>query len=392
MRDPLEWMEGDEEVRRAVDAWWRDPEDPTLNTREITHSKHRRTLHITPTGRPGLIIKGFREKSNRPGWLSVAKRLLGQAPWQREQRGLRSVQTQPPLAPALRGSARTPEGEVLLISEFIEGPGLGEVLHRGDVDMASTLTACGQVIARLHRSGMAHGDLHPGNLLMAEEGPILIDFQRSSKNRPRSRTDDLARLDFSLALIEIPESERHALIQLALPDGPDHARMHRRILDRSHQLAAQHRRTRMRQSLHPSPERAPVRLGQGHAGLRRMNFKEDQLEALLHAHRQATVGSATSAPPSKKVTPVQNGDRSFRVHEERPHSVRIRIKESILGSPARQAWQSAHDPQRPEAGERTLAFSEHRILGMPISSLWIIETRDPQKAAGPGRDPESETM
>ena len=388
-RTPLEWKEGGEEVRRAVDAWWQDPDAPTLQAREIARSKRRRILHITPTGRPGLIIKGFHEKPGGSAWLSIMKRILGQAPWQREQRGLQSVKAHPPLAPAFLGRARTPQGEILLISEFIEGPGLGEALSGSKADTASMLTACGEVIARLHQSGVAHGDLHPGNLLLAEGGPILIDFQRSSKNRTHSRTDDLARLDFSLALIDIPEPERRALIQSVLPDGPDEARAYRRILRRSRQLAAQHRRIRMRHSLRASPERAAVQLGKGHAGLRRMDFKQEELEALLHAHRQATPDPAASAPPSAKATPVQNGDRTFQIHEERPDSVRNRIKESILGSPARRAWQRAHDPQRPKSGDRVLAFSEHRILGVPISSLWVTETDGSQEPTRPQSSPES---
>ncbi|MEE3327249.1 MAG: hypothetical protein VX252_07945, partial [Myxococcota bacterium] len=132
MRPPLAGLDGAEEIRDAVNAWWQEPDAPTLRVRELAQSKRRSVFHIQPTGKTGLIVKCFREKSGRATLLSLTKRALGRAPWQREKRGLEALRADPPLAPAFFGLARTPHGEMLVISEFIPGPSLWKTLNSAE--------------------------------------------------------------------------------------------------------------------------------------------------------------------------------------------------------------------------------------------------------------------
>ena len=384
MNPRLSWHEGAETIRDPVETWWQDPNTPALSAREIARSRHRRVIHLQPHGQAGIIVKCFRDKSGPLAWI---QRALGRAPWQRERWGLEALAGISNLAPTFLGLTRTSEGETWVISEFIPGPSLWATLNTDNGDRALALAPCGPALARLHQAGVAHGDLHPDNILLGESGPILIDFQRSSKRRRRTRTDDLARLDFSLALIDIPEDQRHHLIDQAL-GGEDHAARKRPlILRRSRKLADRHRKIRMRHSLRPSDERAPLQW-ERNRGLRRMDFSEDELRLVLRKGREP--GQAAERRSDTSTTPVQSGERLFYIHEQRARSMLGRLRQGLLGSPARRAWQKAHDPQAPEGGLRTLAFSEHRILGLPASSLWVVEDRTPVVASPMGKEPEKQ--
>jgi serine/threonine protein kinase len=64
--------------------------------------------------------------------------------------------------------------------EYVEGPSLGELIDDGGpLDLAgSRRLAAGiaQALISIHDAGLIHRDLKPSNVLMAEDGPRLIDF------------------------------------------------------------------------------------------------------------------------------------------------------------------------------------------------------------------------
>ncbi|QFG25257.1 phosphotransferase [Actinomadura sp. WMMB 499] len=49
------------------------------------------------------------------------------------------------------------------------GPLAGEALHRTALGLAKALAA-------IHRAGLAHGDLHPGTVLVVDDAPVVVDF------------------------------------------------------------------------------------------------------------------------------------------------------------------------------------------------------------------------
>ena len=143
----------------------------------------------------------------------------------------------------------------------------------------------------------------------------------------------------------------------------------------------------MRHSLRPSDERAPLQWERSR-GLRRVDFSEDELRLVLQKSRET--GLAAERRSDMTTTSVQTGERLFCIYEQRAGSALGRLRQGLLGSPARRAWQKAHDPQAPEDGLRTLAFSERRVLGLPVSSLWVVEDRTAGAISRMGEEPEKQ--
>ncbi|MFJ2826228.1 PQQ-binding-like beta-propeller repeat protein [Streptomyces sp. NPDC087263] len=74
-----------------------------------------------------------------------------------------------------------PEGErPWMATEFVEGPNLRDaVLDVGPLPQDAVLTfaaALGEALAAIHAKGMVHRDLKPSNILLAPDGPRVIDF------------------------------------------------------------------------------------------------------------------------------------------------------------------------------------------------------------------------
>ncbi|KUL46983.1 serine/threonine-protein kinase [Streptomyces regalis] len=67
-----------------------------------------------------------------------------------------------------------------MATEFVEGPNLREaVLDHGPLPEDAVLTlaaALGEALDAIHGKGMVHRDLKPSNILLAPDGPRVIDF------------------------------------------------------------------------------------------------------------------------------------------------------------------------------------------------------------------------
>ncbi|MFP6640399.1 MAG: lipopolysaccharide kinase InaA family protein, partial [Myxococcota bacterium] len=358
MSDALDWLEGDEPVRARIDEWWASMDSRKIDSREIARSIHRSLIRLGDTPEAGLVIKRFHAGNGLDRFFSLAKAVIRRSAWQREWRALTALWAAGVAVPEPLGLARTAGGDRLVVSAFIEGVSLWDELRNAGAASNSRLEACGRAVACLHGAGVAHGDLHPGNLLLAATGPVLIDFQRSAKLRRRTRIGDIARLDFSLARSELSDSQRGSLIREALGPATE-ARDERQVRARSRRLAVVHRRTRLRQSLRPGDGRVALRTG-GHVGLRRVEFEEETLRAILAAYNRSSAERATPRSASSRHGEhlIQSGGRFYRVCEDQPRTFFSRLGPSLFGSTARRAWQQAHDPQRWPSADRVLAFCE----------------------------------
>lgn len=78
-----------------------------------------------------------------------------------------------------------------LAMERIDGPSLDELVTRrgplrlAQVEVLGSMLA--GVVARVHARGVVHGDVKPANVLCADSGPVLIDFDAATERVP-SRT------------------------------------------------------------------------------------------------------------------------------------------------------------------------------------------------------------
>lgn len=73
------------------------------------------------------------------------------------------------------------EGEpAYLVTEYVEGPDLGEVVRRSGPLKGSALDGLAASMAvalrAIHGAGVVHRDLKPGNVLLSQTGPKVIDF------------------------------------------------------------------------------------------------------------------------------------------------------------------------------------------------------------------------
>jgi serine/threonine protein kinase len=67
-----------------------------------------------------------------------------------------------------------------LATAYVPGPSLAEVVEgQGPLPVASVLTLAAGLaegLGAIHAAGIVHRDLKPGNVLLADDGPRVIDF------------------------------------------------------------------------------------------------------------------------------------------------------------------------------------------------------------------------
>ena len=67
-----------------------------------------------------------------------------------------------------------------LVTDYVHGPSLGEAVARhGQLPLPALLTLAARLaegLGAVHAAGVIHRDLKPANVLLAEDGPRLIDF------------------------------------------------------------------------------------------------------------------------------------------------------------------------------------------------------------------------
>ncbi len=373
MKQPLLWIHGDDSLRTHINEWWRNDDTQPSHLHVIARSKHRRVLRLDRPHDQSLLVKHFESSRHQTPLVNLIKRLLKREPWRREWRSLRTLRNSTSLAPKPLGLARTSTGDVLLVSQFIHAPSLGSQLAEAKPDTHQLASDCGGAIFNLHEAGVAHGDLHPGNILLTPSGPLFIDFQRGQKLRHRRRISDLARLDFSLELEGLPHEERKELISRALPHPlmtPEHDSL---IQKKSRQLARQHQRTRIRQSVRVGHGREPLDSKSGR-GLRRTDLTQSDMQSAFKSHLASSADKRKAHFLNPITTSVTVNGRALRIHEQRLTNLRSRLHMTIVGSPARRAWKASHDPCPSEGHPRVLAFREQHRHGLLISCEWITES------------------
>jgi len=96
--------------------------------------------------------------------------------------------------------------ERILVKEFVTGPTLASLINsflKGGSEDLGRVSAYGEIIARLHKAGIALGDSKPSNVVVAEVGLYLTDLEQAYPGGDQSW--DIAEFLYYTAKLSIRE-------------------------------------------------------------------------------------------------------------------------------------------------------------------------------------------
>lgn len=258
MTDALRWRHAEPELRALVEAWWSTVPAPGVTSELVDESAYRRAVRVSSdTG--AVLVKHFRSGTGPHRLRERTKSALGLSAAHREWRGLSMLARAGLSAPRGLGLARTADGDTLVIIQWVDAPTLWQLLDRLTDDRRPPLMRVAEAVAALHAAGLAHGDLHPGNVLMAENGPVFVDLQRVRRARPSGRRQrrDLGLLDYSLRQLGVSRTDRLRVLQraLSLTDAQPAARRAgtRAAVGQAERTSTRQTRARARRGRSPAP-------------------------------------------------------------------------------------------------------------------------------------------
>ncbi|NNL87366.1 MAG: phosphotransferase, partial [Myxococcales bacterium] len=186
------WFGGGVHLRRTVEAWLRGESSAVCALRD---GPRRTVVRLDVAGAP-ILVKRFRSGSGPLEWL---KRRLGLGAAQREWRALVALRDAGVPVPTPIAWAQLSGGDQLLLTAWLTGSSFGEAVVGSRSERRRSFAAVGETVAKLHRAGFVHRDLHADNVFLTEEGPVLLDLQSARRSRSaRRRSADLGDLDYSL--------------------------------------------------------------------------------------------------------------------------------------------------------------------------------------------------
>lgn len=356
----------------------------------ILHQSAYRQVVALPIAGDGVprVAKVF-ERPVRT--LARLKRGLGWDPSEREWRTLSQLHDRKLDVPRPFHHGRLSDGRLVVVMQRAEGSPLAEAIAPGQSYRRETLVRLGESVAKLHEAGFVHGDLHLGNGILTLGGKVVwLDFQRSRRSKTaRARSKDLGDLDFSLRFHGCSLADRIRVRQAALGNlaGEEACTALRAVGRASEKRRHDYFQNRNRHSLRAQGLFESTRVGRFH-GLRVRDFSDAALAQALEAH----LGDA-SCPDREilkqdaraHVSAVRTGDHRVVVKQVRKAGLRRQLADVFRGSPGRRAWVAGHGLNARGIGAaRPVAFLERRILGLPVSSLVILEDQRPGRPAHEG--------
>ena len=114
-------------------------------------------------------------------WASTAKKFSTSANSRLEREYGMTLRLNSMGIPVPRVLAVAP-AERILVKEFVSGPTLASVINlflKGAPGGLASVSAYGEIIARLHTAGIALGDSKPSNVVVAEDGLYLTDLEQA---------------------------------------------------------------------------------------------------------------------------------------------------------------------------------------------------------------------
>ncbi len=382
------WISGDPELRAVVDQWIEASDAADGKAFEIlSESAYRRVVRLDAgLGEGPIVVKQFfpaRTRSTRTRRALallryLARRDSAKLEWDALQRLYGAgVPVPEPLAFARRSG-----GGALIVTRHIPAAEtLDRALDGYAFEQRRLLRRVGELIHRLHSAGSVHGDLHIGNILVGEDGPVLVDLHRVRGIESRfDRIRDIAFLDFSLVQRGVSLSNRMRLRIAALDFGHFRVAAEReqlREIGRASQTRSiEYYRGRTRRTLRPGQQFVRITHA-GSTGMRLVDFSQQAVRAAVEAHRHQveTGGSCLIKHDHRsRVSVVDAEGRRVVVKEVVKGGARKRLADWFRGSAGRRAWVGGHGLLiRGVSVATPLAYLEERHGGIPHSSLVILE-------------------
>jgi len=384
MSPGLRWEAGELAVRAEVEAWLRgEAARPTGPRAEVLRDNPRRRLvRLSTSGGRALLVKQFRLGTGRHALREALKERIGRSPAVREWRALRSLRAARVSVAEPLGLARLEDGDRLLVLGYVHGLPLKEALRAPAKERRRLLSLLGSRIAELHAEGFVHGDLHHGNIVVGEAGPIFLDLQHARRTRRRRRRlRDLAHLDHALSSFSSRADRLRvalAALHLAPPvDAPERGLL-RELAALVKARARAHAESRTRRCLRPGRAYKEVRY-LAWRGLRASDVAAAHLIEALEAHAKAASAPAVLKRDARGlVTAVSVGATAAIVKEHGARGLARALADLLRGSAARRAWRGGHGLlYRGIGAARPLAFLERRVFGIPTASLLVLEDLRP---------------
>src|SRR5215510_11656342 len=140
-------------------------------------------------GGMGEVYKARDTRLNRTVAIKVLPRYLSERAdlrqrFEREARAIAGLNH--PNICALHDVGRE-EGIDFLVMEYVEGETLSKRLRKGHLPTEQLLRTAVEIATALdqvHRRGVIHRDLKPGNIMLTKTGTKLLDFGLAKQNRP----------------------------------------------------------------------------------------------------------------------------------------------------------------------------------------------------------------
>ena len=134
-------------------------------------------------GGMGVVYQGYDQHTGLPVAIKRLKADIAADPmfadqFEREKQALKQLEH--PRIAQLVDSIETADGDYYLVMEYVPGGSLAELLEAGPLPIEQTLEIAldiAEALQSAHKLNIIHGDIKPGNILLAEDGsPRLMDF------------------------------------------------------------------------------------------------------------------------------------------------------------------------------------------------------------------------
>ncbi len=370
----LSWHAGEPDLHAAIEA---AIARALAADRPLVANRRRTLYRLEPRALPAMVLKIHHHDHRRRGLRALQRELargLRRDPARREWRALERAYALELAIPRPRGWGRLGTADSFVVCDAVAGESLDVFLARQERELSprdweDLCRSLSREVRRFHAAGLAHGDLHAGNLRYVDGRVVLLDLQRTrTLDRERQRLADLARLEYSLERAGVSISRCQALRRaFGVGRELDAARL---------RFERDHLRGRARKRLAKGRAWRAVRdvAGPGTRGLRDRALDPATLRQLLASPARFDRARPRRGARVRVVASTIEGRRFVLKRIDTASTTRA-VGDAIRGSAAARAFRRGQSLALvSDRVARPLAYLERRRLGLfPVRSWLVLE-------------------